>query len=142
MPDAPLAVTRADAGAAGAVVMQTPFRRLCWQMLLLRKGGPVCTIVVADRDNSLPASIQGQVTTLAGGSEAGTADGAGAGAGARFNQPFRLALDERGLLLVAELNRWDTLRVVEAQPTCIGRPGGGGSGAGARGESSGIREAA
>jgi hypothetical protein len=53
-----------------------------------------------------------QVTTLAGGSEAGTADGAGAGA--RFNEPFALALDERGRLLVAEADRADTLRVVEA----------------------------
>ena len=52
-----------------------------------------------------------QVTTLAGGSEAGTADGAGAGA--RFVNPWRLALDERGRLLVVELGR-GVLRVVEA----------------------------
>jgi hypothetical protein len=52
------------------------------------------------------------VTTLAGGSEAGTADGAGAVA--RFKRPWRLALDERGRLLVAECERVDTLRVVEA----------------------------
>jgi hypothetical protein len=52
------------------------------------------------------------VTTLAGSSEAGTADGDGAGA--RFNKPFRLALDERGRLLVSERGRADTLRVVEA----------------------------
>ena len=71
------------------------------------------TIVVADRDNHRLRKIRGgQVTTLAGGSEAGAADGAGAGA--RFDQPFHLALDERGRLLVAELGRADTLRVVEA----------------------------
>ncbi len=44
-----------------------------------------------------------QVTTLAGGSEAGTADGAGAGA--CFKEPIVLALDERGRLLVAERGR-------------------------------------
>jgi hypothetical protein len=71
------------------------------------------TIVVADCDNERLRKIVGrQVTTLAGGSEAGTADGAGAGA--RFKQPFRLALDERGRLLVAELGRADSLRVVDA----------------------------
>jgi hypothetical protein len=53
-----------------------------------------------------------QVTTLAGGSEAGTADGAGAGA--CFKEPIVLALDERGRLLVAERGRADTLRVVDA----------------------------
>ena len=52
------------------------------------------------------------MTTLAGCFEAGTADGAGADA--RFKQPFELALDERGRLLVAELGRADTLRVVDA----------------------------
>ncbi len=52
------------------------------------------------------------MTTLAGSSEPGTADGAGAVA--RFKFPTRLALDERGRLLVAELDRSDTLRVVEA----------------------------
>jgi hypothetical protein len=56
--------------------------------------------------------VGGQVTTLAGSSEAGTADGAGAVA--RFNEPDRLALDERGRLLVAESGRKDTLRMVEA----------------------------
>jgi len=53
-----------------------------------------------------------QVTTLAGSSEAGTADGTGTGA--RFNYPFRMALDERGRLLVTEGCRVDTFRVVEA----------------------------
>ena len=52
------------------------------------------------------------MTTLAGGSEAGTADGAGPGA--RLTKPCRLALDERGRLLVSEVSRADTLRVVEA----------------------------
>ena len=71
------------------------------------------TIVVADRDNGRLRKIVGrQVTTLAGGSEAGTADGAGAGA--RFKEPIVLALDERGRLLVAERGRADTLRVVDA----------------------------
>ena len=58
-------------------------------------------IVVTDFNNGRLRKIVGrQVTTLAGGSEAGTADGAGAGA--RFQEPFALALDERGCLLVAE----------------------------------------
>jgi hypothetical protein len=71
------------------------------------------TIVVADRDHHRLRRMTGRhVTTLAGGSEAGTADGAGAGA--LFKEPHRLALDERGRLLVSEVGRPDTLRVVEA----------------------------
>ena len=71
------------------------------------------TIVVSDRDNHrLRKIVDGQVTTLAGSSEAGTADGAGAVA--RFKEPLRLAIDERGRLLVAEFERADSLRVVEA----------------------------
>jgi hypothetical protein len=71
------------------------------------------TIIVADMDNHRLCRLTGRhVTTLAGGSEAGTADGAGPGA--RFTDPYRLALDERGRLLVAEYGREDTLRVVEA----------------------------
>ena len=71
------------------------------------------TIIVADRDNHRLHKIVGdQVTTLAGSSEAGTADGTGAGA--RFECPYRVALDERGRLLVAEEGKVDTLRVVEA----------------------------
>jgi DNA-binding beta-propeller fold protein YncE len=70
-------------------------------------------IVVADIYNHrLRKIVGGQVTTLAGSSEPGTADGAGAVA--RFNEPCRLALDERGRLLVTEWGRKDTLRVVEA----------------------------
>jgi sugar lactone lactonase YvrE len=66
-------------------------------------------IVVADFHNHrLRKIVGGQVTTLAGSSEPGTADGAGAVA--RFNEPDRLALDERGRLLVAESGRKDTLR--------------------------------
>jgi DNA-binding beta-propeller fold protein YncE len=103
------------------------------------------TIVVADRDNHLLRKIVGrQVTTLAGGSEAGAADGwqqaidntgkayyvnhdtkewsweapkledDPKAASARFNEPFRLALDQGGRLLVAEAGRADKLRVVEA----------------------------
>jgi DNA-binding beta-propeller fold protein YncE len=71
------------------------------------------TIVVADTENHRLRKIVGrQVTTLAGGSEAGTADGAGVGA--RFVAPLTLALDERGRLLVTEFGRRDSLRVVEA----------------------------
>ena len=71
------------------------------------------TIVVADQGNHRLRKIMGgEVTTLAGSSEAGTADGTGAGA--RFDCPACVALDERGRLLVIELNRVDTLRVVEA----------------------------
>jgi hypothetical protein len=71
------------------------------------------TIIVADTDNNRLCRLKGRhVTTLAGGSEAGTADGAGPGA--RFTMPYRLALDERGRLLVADFGREDTLRVVEA----------------------------
>ena len=70
-------------------------------------------IVVADMNNHRLRKIMGgQVTTLAGSSERGTADGAGAVS--RFKHPHSLALDERGRLLVAELGREDTLRVVEA----------------------------
>jgi hypothetical protein len=71
------------------------------------------SVVVADKDSHRLRKIVGrQVTTLAGGSEAGGADGAAADA--RFKQPFRLALDERGRVLVAEFGRVDTLRVVDA----------------------------
>jgi hypothetical protein len=57
--------------------------------------------------------VGGQVTTLAGSSESGTADGAGVHA--RFSWPEVLALDERGRLLVVEPSlKIDTLRVVEA----------------------------
>jgi hypothetical protein len=71
------------------------------------------TIVVAGMRNQHLRKIVGrQVTTLAGCSEAGTADGAGAGA--RFKKPWQLALDERGRLLVGKLGRADTLRVVDA----------------------------
>ena len=52
------------------------------------------------------------MTTLAGGSEAGTADGAGAAA--HFKHPCRLRLNERGCLFVTEYDSEDTLRVVEA----------------------------
>ena len=54
----------------------------------------------------------GQVTTLTDSSESGTGDGAGAVG--RFIESWRLTLDERGRLLVAEFGRKDTLRVVEA----------------------------
>ena len=80
-----------------------------WDVVVDKEG----TIVVADKNNHRLRRMTGRhVTTPAGGSEAGTADGAGAGA--RFEHPFGLALDERGRLLVAEDGRADTLRVVEA----------------------------
>jgi sugar lactone lactonase YvrE len=67
-------------------------------------------IVVADKNNHrLRKIVGGHVTTLAGSSEAGTSDGAGAGV--RFNKPKTLALDERGRLLVTEFGREDSLRV-------------------------------
>ncbi len=70
-------------------------------------------IVVSDSANHQLRKIVGaQVTTLAGSCKPGTADGAGAVA--RFNETYALALDERGCLLVTELGRKDTLRVVEA----------------------------
>jgi len=82
-------------------------------------------ILVADCDNEKLRKIVGrQVTTLAGGSDAGTADGAGAGA--RFKKPYAMALDERGRLLVAELGREDTLRVGRvACAAGVDGPGGG-----------------
>jgi len=71
------------------------------------------TIVVADmRKRCLRKILGREVTTLAGGSEALGADGAGACA--RFHEPIALALDERGRLLVVEYDRADTLRVVDA----------------------------
>jgi DNA-binding beta-propeller fold protein YncE len=103
--------TVAGNGEAGYADGEGAAARFNWPVdVVVDKEG---TILVADRGNNMLRKIVGrQVTTLAGGSEAGTADGAGAGA--RFNEPFALALDERGRLLVAEGNRKDTLRVVEA----------------------------
>jgi len=71
------------------------------------------TIIVADSGNHrLRKIVDGQVTTLAGSSDSGAADGPGATA--RLHEPFSVALDERGRLLVLENLRKDTLRVVEA----------------------------
>ena len=75
------------------------------------------TIVVAEFKNGRLRKIVGRQVTLAGGSEAGTADGAGAGARFKEPGPWRLALDEPGRLLVAEVGRADTLRVVDASLT-------------------------
>jgi hypothetical protein len=83
-------------------------------------------IVVADSDNHrLRKIVGGQVTTLAGMSELGTSDGAGAGM--RFKNPIVLALDERGRLLVAEFVRDDTLTGGGgvAGATAVDGPGGG-----------------
>jgi DNA-binding beta-propeller fold protein YncE len=72
-------------------------------------------IVVADKNNHRIRKLaEGQVTTLVGSSESGTTDGAGASV--RFDRPIRLALDERGRILVVEAAREDTVRVVEALP--------------------------
>jgi hypothetical protein len=81
------------------------------------------TIVVSDCDNHrLRKIVDGRVTTLAGSSEAGSLDGAGAAA--RFARPLKLALDERGRLLVTEMCcQQDQVRVVEASlvpPLCMG----------------------
>ena len=54
---------------------------------------------------------EGLVTTLAGNSEKGKADGPGSTA--RFNIPWLLAKDERGRLLVAELGNACCVRIVE-----------------------------
>ena len=50
---------------------------------------------------------------MVGSSESGTTDGVGASV--RFDRPIRLALDERGRILVVEAAREDTVRVVEAR---------------------------
>jgi len=79
---------------------------------------PGATIVVVDQGNHRLRKMAGdQVTTLAGSSEAGTADGAGAVA--RFEYPRHLAMDELWCLLVTESGSGNTLRVVEA---CIALP--------------------
>ena len=68
--------------------------------------------MVADRGNHRLRKIVGdQVTTLAGNSEVDRDDGTGAGA--HFMHPCRVALDERGCLLVSDVNRVNMLRVVE-----------------------------
>ena len=70
------------------------------------------TIIVADCDNHVLRKIRkGQVTTLAGDGQGGNADGDGAAA--RFCNPARLALDERGRLLVVQAAD-HTVRVVDA----------------------------
>ncbi len=90
---------------------QGPSARFDWPSdVVVNKEG---TIVVADYNNRRLRKMVGrQVSTLAGGSEAGTADGAGAGA--RFTYPFPLVLDERGRLLVAEDGQVVKLRDVDA----------------------------
>jgi len=71
------------------------------------------TIIVADLHNHrLRKIVGGQVTTLAGSSDPGMSDGAGARA--RFTCPVMLAIDESGRVLVIERGRKDTVRVVEA----------------------------
>lgn len=68
-------------------------------------------ILVADSGNNCIRMIKGRhVTTLAGGPEEGEVNGDGEKA--RFNRPYRLALDKHGCLLVAEVNAVDKLRKV------------------------------
>ena len=71
------------------------------------------TIVVADRDNNRLRRTTGPAHDDAGGRLRGVT-AYGDGEGALFMHPWRLALDEHGRLLVSELGRLDTLRVVEA----------------------------
>lgn len=69
-------------------------------------------IIVADAGNNCLRRIRGRhVTTLAGDSEEGSADGIGLHA--RFRCPNRLALYRGNSLLVAEGRRQDTLRLVD-----------------------------
>jgi hypothetical protein len=56
--------------------------------------------------------VGGQVTTMAGSSTGGGADGVGTGA--RFNQLRRVAFDEPGRVLMIEKGRADTIRMVVA----------------------------
>jgi hypothetical protein len=103
--------TVASNGEAGFADGAGAAARFDWPTDVVVDGEGV--IVVADKNNHrLRKIVGGKVTTLAGSSESGTADGAGTVA--RFNQSFLLALGERGRLLVTELGRKDTLRVVEA----------------------------
>ena len=68
-------------------------------------------ILVADTGNNCIRMIKGRhVTTLAGGPEEGEVNGDGEKA--RFNRPYRLALDKDGCLLVAEVHAVDKLRKV------------------------------
>ena len=71
-------------------------------------------ILVADRLNHRVRMITNERTcvTLAGSSEQDKVDGNGASA--RFGLPWRLAIDQRGRLLVADALNTDCLRVVEA----------------------------
>ena len=72
-------------------------------------------ILVTDRENHRLRMIVGEnarVSTLAGTHEMGKIDGEGVSA--RFDEPWALAVDERGRLLVAELGNMGSVRVVEA----------------------------
>jgi hypothetical protein len=73
-------------------------------------------ILVADSGNNCIRMIKGRhVTTLAGGPEEGEVNGDGEKA--RFNSPYRLALDKHGCLLVAEVKAVDKLRKVSVSVT-------------------------
>ena len=75
-------------------------------------------ILVADFSNHcIRKIVNGHVSTLAGGPDAGAADGEGAVA--RFSMPRTLFLDERGRLFVSEEDRRGLCRVVEA---CLAPP--------------------
>ena len=116
--------TVADNGEKGFVDGVTAAARFKWTYDLVVDGEGV--IVVADTDNHRRRKIVvGQVTTVAVRSEPGTADGADTVA--RFNGTHRLALDERGSLLVVVMTggegKEDTLRVVEASLAPLMRMG-------------------
>ena len=81
--------------------------RFYWPYDLVVDGEDV--IVVSDRyNNRLRKIVDGQVTTLGDSSERGKSDGTGAVV--RFNQTYRVSLDECGRLMVTELVRKGTLR--------------------------------
>ena len=72
-------------------------------------------ILVADMRNNRVRKISGEsgaVTTVAGHGEPGQVDGMGPAA--RFNGPFKLAIDEEGQLVVVDVQNGDSVRVVEA----------------------------
>jgi len=100
-----------DPGYADGEVGAARFRGPC-AVVVDRNGA----IFVADSGNNCIRMIQGRgVTTLAGGPEEGEVNGDGEKA--RFNMPYRLALDKHGCLLVAEVKAVDKLRKVSVSVT-------------------------
>ena len=100
-----------DPGYADGEVGAARFRGPC-AVVVDRNGA----IFVADSGNNCIRMIQKRrVTTLAGGPEEGEVNGDGEKA--RFNRPYRLALDKHGCLLVAEVHAVDKLRKVSVSVT-------------------------